>query len=240
FLANMSHELRTPLNAILGFSEIINSRMFGDTAVEKYAAYAGDINKSGTHLLALINDVLDLARIEAGRFDLNEEVFDLTGLCQEVVALMQAQGQDRQVSIQGPGESPLNVYAGKRALKQILLNLVSNAIKFTPPNGQISIELSESRSREVLLRVLDTGVGIAASDLERVLEQFGQGRHDIATARDKGVGLGLPIAKGLAEAHGGSLSLSSEQGRGTAVTVTLPASRLRQSTGAPVQTATAA
>jgi two-component system cell cycle sensor histidine kinase PleC len=225
FLANMSHELRTPLNAILGFSEMITSRVFAG-APEKQYEYAGLIHSSGYHLLTLINDILDLAKIEAGSWALHETEADLQPLIVETCAMMSAKAEAGGCTIGTalPAGLPY-LLCDERAIKQVLLNLTSNAVKFTPAGGQISLFACVEPGGELAFGVSDTGVGIAPEDQARVFENFGQGRHDVVTA-DKGTGLGLPIVKGLVEAHGGHIALSSELGEGTTVTVRLPAHRV--------------
>jgi two-component system cell cycle sensor histidine kinase PleC len=226
FLANMSHELRTPLNAILGFSEMIYSGAFGAN-VGKHVEYSRIIHTSGHHLLALINDILDLAKIEAGGLKLRESDFAVDMLVGDCVKLMTVKADDgglELVSDVAPG-LPL-IHADERSLKQVLLNLLSNAVKFTPPGGTVTAFARLQTDGALAFGVSDTGLGIAEDDHERVFQNFGQGRHDVVTA-DKGTGLGLPIVKGLVEAHGGRVMLASAVGEGTTVTVTLPASRLR-------------
>jgi two-component system cell cycle sensor histidine kinase PleC len=226
FLANMSHELRTPLNAILGFSELISSRAFaGD--IEKHYEYAELIHGSGQHLLTLINDVLDLAKIEAGGFELREAEVDLARLIEDAVRLMtpRAQSGGCLLGVDVARNLPL-AFADERALKQIVLNLLSNAIKFTPEGGWVSAFARVEPDGGIAFGVADSGIGIAIEDQVRVFKSFGQGRHDVAIT-DKGTGLGLPIAQGLAQAHGGTIALESEIGTGTRVTVHLPAARVR-------------
>jgi two-component system cell cycle sensor histidine kinase PleC len=227
FLANMSHELRTPLNAILGFSEMIHSGM-PNANVGKHIEYARIIHQSGHHLLTLINDILDLAKIEAGGLQLREELVDLPALIEECVRLLSAKAQEGHLdlSIDVPvGMAPL--CADERALRQVLLNLLSNALKFTPPHGCVTAFARIEASGDLSFGVTDTGLGIAEDDLTRVFQNFGQGRHDVVVV-DKGTGLGLPIVKGLIEAHGGSVTLTSRVGDGTCVTVTLPEARVCQ------------
>ena len=225
FLANMSHELRTPLNAILGFSEMIgNNVAHGDAS--KDHEYAGLIHGSGHHLLTLINDILDLAKIEAGGFTLRETEVDLDRMIDDALVLMAPNATSGGCALTkdvAPGLPKL--LADERAIKQILLNLASNAVKFTRPGGTVSVFARSEPDGCIALGVRDTGVGIAQEDQTRVFESFGQGRHDIKTA-DKGTGLGLPIVKGLAEAHGGGVVLQSAVGVGTIVTVRFPAKRM--------------
>jgi two-component system cell cycle sensor histidine kinase PleC len=226
FLANMSHELRTPLNAILGFSELIQSRTFRSD-VERHIEYAGLIHASGGHLLALINDILDLAKIEAGGFSLRERDVDMSALLDESLRLVAAKAAENRLVLHKEVAAPLpHLLGDERALKQVLLNLLSNAIKFTPPQGTVTVFARAEEDDGVTFGVRDTGVGIAQDEQDRVFENFGQGRHDVVSA-DKGTGLGLPIVKGLVEAHGGLVSLISEPGSGTMVTVELPATRTR-------------
>jgi two-component system cell cycle sensor histidine kinase PleC len=228
FLANMSHELRTPLNAILGFSEIIASRALGHNA-EKYFEYAEHINRSGNHLLALINDILDLAKIEAGAFTLRETDVDVARLLADEVEIVQQRAETKGSTIVSEISDKLPlVLADERAIRQIVLNLLSNAVKFTPEGGRITVFAEASAGAALAFGVADTGVGIAKDDQTRIFENFGQGRHDVAI-EDKGTGLGLPIVKGLVEAHGGNLSLESSVGSGTRVTVFLPTHRARRS-----------
>jgi two-component system cell cycle sensor histidine kinase PleC len=223
FLANMSHELRTPLNAIIGFSEMIASRMFEATP-ERNFEYAGLIHSSGHHLLTLINDILDLAKIESGSWRLNEAALDLGRATDDALQLVAWKAKDNGAALATDiaPDLPL-LFADERAIKQILLNLLSNAVKFTPQGGNVTAfaHIAEGQFR---FGVTDTGIGIAQDDQARVFDSFGQGQHDIAMA-EKGTGLGLAIVKGLTEAHGGSVTLQSERGRGTTVTVHFPISR---------------
>ena len=226
FLANMSHELRTPLNAILGFSEVISSRMFHDMPERNYE-YAGLINSSGHHLLALINDILDLAKIEAGRWKLEEGSIDLYRLADDAQQLVQWRAKDAKAKLENsidPGMDML--YGDERAIKQIMLNLLSNAVKFTPEHGSVTSFAHVGADGGLVFGVADTGVGIAPEDQSRVFDSFGQGKHDVAIV-DKGTGLGLAIVKGLTEAHGGHITLESEVGKGTRVSIHLPSSRVR-------------
>jgi two-component system cell cycle sensor histidine kinase PleC len=225
FLANMSHELRTPLNAILGFSELIASRMF-EKEPERVHEYAAMIHSSGRHLLALINDILDLAKIEAGRWKLEEAELNLAHLAEDCLQLVAWRAKDNGARLENlVGADLPHLYGDERAIKQILLNLLSNAAKFTPEHGLVSAFARVTADGALVFGVEDTGVGIAPEDQARVFDNFGQGKHDITLA-DKGTGLGLAIVKGLAEAHGGQVSLESQLGKGTRVSVFMPASRL--------------
>jgi two-component system cell cycle sensor histidine kinase PleC len=226
FLANMSHELRTPLNAILGFSEVISSRMFHETP-ERNTEYARLINQSGHHLLALINDILDLAKIEAGRWKLQESETNLHRVANDALELVQWRAKDGNTNLHNAIDPKIDpVYADERAIKQIMLNLLSNAVKFTPENGRITAFAHREPDGGMVFGVNDTGMGIAPEDQSKVFDSFGQGKHDVAIA-DKGTGLGLAIVKGLVESHGGHVSLQSELGKGTRVAVHLPESRVR-------------
>ncbi len=223
FLANMSHELRTPLNAILGFSEMLHSDVFAT----KRAEYAALIHDSGEHLLALINDILDLSKIESGKHALQETTVDLQALAATCIELVRLKAGDAGIQVSTEiAESLPPVRADTRALKQMLINLVSNAMKFTPAGGKVVVFARQTGTGEMALGVKDTGVGIAPQDQARVFESFGQGRHD-AVSTDKGTGLGLAIVKGLAEAHGGRVTLESEVGRGTCVTIFFPEDRVQ-------------
>jgi two-component system, cell cycle sensor histidine kinase PleC len=231
FLANMSHELRTPLNAILGFSEMITSRIFADKP-EKHYEYAGLIHGSGHHLLTLINDILDLAKIEAGSWALRESDVALDALIADAATMIQPRIAASRCALQlevAPNLPP--VLCDERAMKQVLLNLLSNAVKFTPQGGLITVFAHREADGGICFGVSDTGVGIAPEDQARVFQNFGQGRHDVVTA-DKGTGLGLPIVKGLIEAHDGRIALISEVGEGTTVTVHLSARRVGRAAAA--------
>jgi two-component system cell cycle sensor histidine kinase PleC len=231
FLANMSHELRTPLNAILGFSELIASRMF-EKDPERLHDYATMINTSGRHLLTLINDILDLAKIEAGHWTLEETELDLYNIADDTLHLVAWRAKDNAANLENRIDSttPL-LYGDARAIKQILLNLLSNAVKFTPPQGRIGVFAHPGADGTLTFGVEDTGVGIAPEDQARVFDSFGQGKHDITLAQ-KGTGLGLSIVKGLAEAHGGEARLESQVGKGTRISVVMPAARVRPRAGA--------
>jgi two-component system cell cycle sensor histidine kinase PleC len=227
FLANMSHELRTPLNAILGFSEIISAKAMGPQALDQYAEYGGYIHGSGEHLLSLINDILDLAKIEAGRLSLRESEIDVRALMDDVAKMMKPRAAAGGIvlSVQVDRGFP-NLWADERAMRQVLVNLASNAVKFTPPGGRVTAFANLLADGSLAIGLEDTGIGIAPEEHAKVFESFGQGRHDAILA-DKGTGLGLPIVKGLAEAHGGHVELASAPGKGTRITLMLPRERAR-------------
>ena len=230
FLANMSHELRTPLNAILGFSEIMARELMGSLGSSTYQGYAADIHKSGTHLLSIINDVLDLARVEAGKLTLRAQAIDGAEVLWEVRRMLTASARAAGVELEIRVDDQVPpMMADPDRLRQILLNLVSNAIKFTPPGGVVSAWLHfDAAHRRVVLEVHDTGIGIAPEDVETVLAAFGQVESALSR-QHHGIGLGLPLAKRLAEAMGGSLRLASVSGVGTTVTLELPMAELAAS-----------
>ena len=220
FLANMSHELRTPLNAIMGFSDIMRSRLFGDLST-RYGEYAELIHESGRHLLDLINDVLDMSKIEADRYVLSLEDFDAREPVAGALRLVRLQADEAGVTLRGVLPSdPLIVEADRRAMKQTVLNLVSNALKFTPRGGQVTVSLTAVDARTLELSVADTGVGIAEEDLARLGQPYEQA--GAAAQRAMGTGLGLSLVKALAQLHGGSMAIESQIGEGACVTVRLP------------------
>ncbi len=223
FLALVSHELRTPLNAILGFSETISTQAFGPAVSERYREYAGDIHESGSHLLSIINDILDLSKIEAGRYELHEEVVDLSGLLQRCAALLRERAGSKGLVL-ACGETDIRLRADARALKQIVINLLSNAIKFTEPGGRIELDARDvPQGIEIL--VADNGIGMNAEDLERALLPFGQAASAL-TRSEEGTGLGLNITKAFTEMHGGQFIMNSAPGRGTTAIIRLPRERL--------------
>ena len=226
FLAQMSHELRTPLNAILGFSEVMKTEIFGPHSVPAYKDYSGDIHSSGVHLLGLINEILDLSRIEAGRYELNEEVVALVNVVAKCAHLLQIRAKSRSLTIHEVYEADLpRLWADERALRQICLNLLSNAIKFTPPGGEIWLKVGWTASGGQYLSVKDTGPGIPEEEIPIVLASFGQGSNSIKSA-ERGAGLGLPIANSLVDLHGGTFTLKSKLRIGTEVIVTFPPERV--------------
>ncbi|MBL8702879.1 MAG: PAS-domain containing protein [Alphaproteobacteria bacterium] len=224
FLANMSHELRTPLNAIIGFSDLMRRGIGGSNANQQ--DYVENIHFSGTHLLNIINDILDIAKIEARRFQLVEEPCSLEAIAETCLRMVGSQLRDRRLASSLDVAPALPwVNADERALRQIVLNLLSNAIKFTEPDGRVRLEIAPCADGGVALTVHDTGIGIAADDIARVLQPFGQVETSL-NRRFGGTGLGLPLAKSLTELHGGVLTLRSEAGRGTSVEIRLPATRV--------------
>ncbi len=224
FLANMSHELRTPLNAINGFSEIMAGEMFGPLGDPRYKGYAADILRSGQHLLSLINDILDMAKIEAGKLTLHYERVSLKEVVDDAARLMRGKIQEAGLNLVVDAPDLPDVDADHRGLKQVILNLVSNAVKFTPEGGDIVIALSQLDDDRVRVAVTDTGIGIASEDLERLARPFEQveGQHSKTT---QGTGLGLALTKSLVELHGGELRIESEPGQGTTVSFDLPIRR---------------
>jgi two-component system cell cycle sensor histidine kinase PleC len=226
FLAQMSHELRTPLNAILGFSEVMKSEVFGPHAVPSYKEYAGDIHGSGVHLLNLINEILDLSRIEAGRYELNEEAVGLAHIVEDCHHLLKLRAKNRGITIHEAFEADLpRLWADERAVRQICLNLLSNAIKFTPQGGEVWLKVGWTASGGQYLSVRDNGPGIPEDEISIVLASFGQGSNAIKSA-EQGTGLGLPIAKNLVDLHGGTFALKSKLREGTEVVIAFPPERV--------------
>ncbi len=226
FLAQMSHELRTPLNAILGFSEVMKSEIFGPHQVAAYKDYCSDIHNSGVHLLGLINEILDLSRVEAGRYELNEESISLAHIVGECAHLLQMRARNRGITIHKIFETDMpRLWADERAVRQICLNLLGNAIKFTPQGGEIWLKAGWTASGGQYISVKDTGPGIPEEEIPIVLASFGQGSNSIKSA-EQGAGLGLPIAKSLIDLHGGTFTLKSKLRIGTEVLVTFPPERV--------------
>ena len=224
FLAAMSHELRTPLNAIIGFSEMLQAQTFGPIVNDRYRSYQDDVLRCARHLLTLINDVLDITKLDAGTFELKDEVVDLKDVIAQCVQTIEPQAAKNNVKLMSFDKRIPQVRGDAKRMQQILLNLLSNAVKFTPPGGTVSI-FSVVNGGGLDITVDDTGIGMKNKDIPRALERFGQ--IDSTLARKyEGAGLGLPLAKHLIELHGGALRIESTVGAGTSVTITLPTERI--------------
>ncbi|WP_245418108.1 ATP-binding protein [Cohaesibacter haloalkalitolerans] len=229
FLAKVSHEIRTPLNAIIGFSEVMMEERFGAIGQERYKDYLKDIKISGTHIISLLNDLLDLSKVEAGKMELQFEAVPLNGMVTECVGIMQPQANRSQIIIRTSASSRLpDVVADNRSLRQIILNILSNAVKFNHPGGQVIVSTTQQDSGEVILRIRDTGIGMSKEDMKRALEPFRQVSPTTRSAAE-GTGLGLPLTKALIEANKARLNLSSERGHGTLVEVIFPPERVVES-----------
>ena len=220
FLANMSHELRTPLNAIIGFSEMMKTQMFGPLGHDRYVEYAGDIHNSGGHLLLLINDILDMSKVEAGKFNLQTEPVQVMEVIEQCMRLISARAQEKGLQMRVEAEGLPEVEADPRALKQILINLMTNAVKFTPEGGRVVVRAFEAADG-LVLQVADTGIGIAEEDLRRLGRPFEQIESQHSKSH-QGSGLGLALSKSLIELHGGELRIDSILGKGTTVSFTIP------------------
>jgi two-component system cell cycle sensor histidine kinase PleC len=229
FLANMSHELRTPLNAIIGFSEIMGSGMFGELGSQKYQEYCHDILTSGHYLLEVINDILDMSKIEAGRMKLDMEELDLAQTLAESLRVVTGRAQDKNLTLDADIGTSISVVADRRATKQIVVNLLSNAVKFTPDGGRIVVR-SRQHDDRIVLMIADTGIGIAPHSLARLGRPFEQVESQL-TKTYHGSGLGLAIARSLAQLHGGSMRLRSKLEVGTVVRVTLPRDAIKAASG---------
>jgi two-component system cell cycle sensor histidine kinase PleC len=221
FLANMSHELRTPLNAVIGFAEIMQAQMFGPLGDARYREYTGLIQDAGRHLLDLINDILDMSKIEAGKHELQRERIAVGSLVRDCVELIRERAAQGELELVADLDTaPASIEADRRALKQILLNLLSNAIKFTPAGGRVSVAAKAARGM-LVLSVADTGVGIPGDQLYRLGNPFVQLRNH-AGATQEGTGLGLALVRALAGLHRGTLRIESAEGRGTVASVEIP------------------
>ncbi len=219
FLANMSHELRTPLNAVIGFSEVLGERMFGELT-DKQAEYVSDIHSSGAHLLSLINDILDLSKVEAGRMELDVAPFSVPMAIDNALTLIKERAGRHGITLECSIDPAVgDIHADERKMKQILLNLLSNAVKFTPDGGRISVA-ANSLPRGVEISVTDTGIGIAPEDCATVFEEFRQVGQQSA-AKSEGTGLGLALARKFVELHGGTIGVTSEVGKGSTFTFSL-------------------
>ena len=226
FLATMSHELRTPLNAILGFSEVMKAELFGPHSVPAYRDYSNDIHFSGQHLLTLINEILDLSRVEAGRYDLREESVSLGNIVEDCQHLLALRAKKREVAVRLAIEPALpRIWADERAVRQIALNILTNAIKFTPQGGHVNVKVGWTQSGGQYLCIRDTGPGIPEEEIPIIMSSFGRGSLAQKNA-EEGTGLGLPIVKGLVELHGGTFSLKSKVREGTEVIVVFPPQRV--------------
>lgn len=222
FLANMSHELRTPLNAIIGFSEMMTQDGFVESSADKVREYCTDINMSGRHLLQIINDILDLSKIEAGMADIVLEPIYLEDSIQECVKFIELRAADAEITIFNEvRDTPARILVDKRMFKQVIVNILSNSVKFTPQGGNIHISFALNKKGETTISITDTGIGIAEADIATVMEPFHQA--DSSLSRNfEGTGLGLPLVKSLMEIHGGRIDLKSRTGVGTTVSITFP------------------
>ena len=222
FLANMSHELRTPLNAIIGFSEVICGEFLGPMRDKKYLGYIEDIHSSGLHLLAIINDVLDMSKIEAGKLELASEIVTVQRVINESIRMVSERANSRNIELVSDlSGAETGIWGDERAIKQIMLNLLSNAVKFSHDGGRVDIRAALDTAGGLVLEVEDNGIGMSPEELVRALKPFGQANTGAARLYG-GTGLGLPISKGLIEAHQGQLVIDSSPGRGTRVRVVLP------------------
>ncbi len=227
FLANMSHELRTPLNAIIGFSDIIKEQMLGPVENDRYLEYIRDINNSASHLLSVINDILDLSKIEFGNVALNEENVDLEATIQSCLTIIGERARNGGLTLDYAPLQPMPaVWAEQRRIKQVLINLLSNGVKFTPTGGSITIRLRREADDALAIAITDTGIGIRREDLEKVMAPFGQVDSGL-NRKFEGTGLGLPLTKAFVEMHGGRFLLESELGGGTTASAILPAHRIK-------------
>ncbi|VAV96741.1 hypothetical protein MNBD_ALPHA08-572, partial [hydrothermal vent metagenome] len=226
FLANISHELRTPLNAIMGFSEVMRSERFGEIENEKYLAYANDIHASGGYLLALINDLLDLSKVEAGKLELNFTSVNLLNVIDEAMHSLKEQASDQRVIMRKSASKNLpDVVADLRSMKQILLNLLSNAVKFSKKGDQVIISAAMQDNGELALTIKDTGRGMNSQALEQALEPF-QRAEQTGDSDTQGTGLGLPLTKALVEANRARFTITSKPKKGTMVTIVFPTTRV--------------
>lgn len=225
-MANMSHELRTPLNAIIGFSETMEHKVFGPLGNKQYEEYATYIHTSGAHLLHLINDILDVSAVEAGKLELREEEVSLADICEAALHIIRPKAHDAYITLTGIEDTALPLLvADPLRLKQIFINLLSNAIKFTPEHGTVSCDASLDDEKNMLITIADTGIGMDAQNLDKAMEKFGQVDSSLSRKHD-GTGLGLPLTKGLVELHGGVMEIASDPGKGTIVTLRFPPERV--------------
>ena len=227
FLANMSHELRTPLNAIIGFSEMMQAETFGPLGDDKYVEYLSDVLLSARHLLEIINEVLDMSKIEAGRVELAEQNIDLQKLVETVARMVISRVSESNIQIHfKPNDDIPKLIADPRLVRQILINLLTNAVKYTNKNGEIFVRLRVNTSEELVVEIEDRGIGIPADKIGDVMEPFGQIHEPTKSSIYQGTGLGLPLAKAMVELHGGTFKLHSVEGEGTKVMVTFPKYRV--------------
>jgi len=234
FLARISHEIRTPLNAIIGFSELMADEKFGPIGNDRYRDYLRDINRSGNHVLALVNDLLDISKIEAGALDMQFEAVSLNDAIAEAIALMQPQANRERVIIRSSFQSNLpDIVADTRSIKQVALNLLSNAVRFTAPGGQVIVSTSYELNGDVVMRVRDTGIGMTKSEVEQALKPFRQvnalERRKAESSKDwrnEGTGLGLPLTKAMVEANRAQFAIDSTPGHGTVVEIAFPPTRV--------------
>jgi two-component system cell cycle sensor histidine kinase PleC len=224
FLANMSHELRTPLNAIIGFSEVMESGLFGSLGSERYLEYSRDIHSSGSYLLGVINDILDMSKIEAGQFNMDREEIELGHLISEAVKVVSLQAAKKSITVETDISENMSLFADRRAIKQIAINLLSNAVKFTGQRGHITVR-ARNVANAIVLTIEDNGVGIPKDKLSKLGRPFEQVENQF-TKSHAGSGLGLAISRSLAELHGGALKIKSTEGSGTIVSVRIPVRRI--------------
>lgn len=227
FLANMSHELRTPLNAIIGFSEMMRKETYGALGSPKYEEYMDDIHSSAGHLLEIINEVLDMSKIEAGRIELDEAEVDLNELTEAVTRMMESRifGKDLKLSVSIPENLPY-IMADRRLLRQVMINLVTNAVKFSEPGGAINITMTRCDDGEIEIIVEDEGVGIPKDKIKQAMEPFGQINDKAENTHQQGTGLGLPLAKAMIELHDGAINVESDIGQGTKIIIRIPKFRV--------------
>jgi signal transduction histidine kinase len=226
FLANMSHELRTPLNAIIGFSEAMMTEMFGPIG-EQYQGYATDIHRSGQHLLQLVQDILDISKIERGNVELSESVIDMSVMIDTAIKIVEPRARESHISIEWSiADGGQLLYADEKCIKQIILNIVINAIKFSRTNGQVDIVAGISRDGTYRLSIADNGIGIDPGEIPRLMQPFEQMARSM-TRKHEGYGLGLPMVNSLTRLHGGHLDIQSKPGVGSLITIVLPADRTR-------------
>jgi two-component system, cell cycle sensor histidine kinase PleC len=232
FLANISHELRTPLNAVIGFSEVMQQALFGPLGHPKYQEYARDIYSSGAYLLEVINDILDMSKIEAGRMSLDVSSVDVADIVEDSMKVVKQAAAERGITLERHGPAHLAIEADRRSLKQVFLNLLSNAVKFTRDDGRVDVHLSK-RNGQVKISIKDTGIGIAEADITKLGRPFEQVENQFSKSH-QGSGLGLAISRALIELHGGTLQIKSREGQGTTVTCTLPLQALQPDQEAPL------